>query len=746
MCGIFGYSTFENTISRSLLVSIISSGLESMQYRGYDSSGIYLKSETIDHCSKIIGNKSLLFDKINSDFISQGYAPMEKINFLNSENNSNFDSSVEEKAESFLGIAHNRWSTRGVPSFENAHPIPSDKNSQFHIVHNGTILNAAELKNQLISEGYTFSGETDTEVVVVYLLKVYNDMKSLGLNPSFKELVDEVLSKLDGQYAFIFVSKHFPGEMIATRNESPLILGIENKSDDNDIVFDSSNKIGRYKVEGNERLILASDPVAIVPFTRHLVYINNHEIIEIKPNGFNIFNMVIQNPIRYFKGAIDAAKIGKYRHFMEKEIYDQPESIKKTLEDRICFDTKRITLKKFNKIEKYLREARKFTFIGCGTSLNACEAVKMFFIEMTGKEIIVESATKYLDSIPELNSDQVPKIENFLNSTTRNLNQKIEFVDKYRYIENPSTRLFRKQEESDDFEDKENIMFFISQSGETKDTMDVLQYAKRKKQICVGISNAPSSQLKREAFVTLNVRAGPECSVASTKAYTCQIVNLMLIAMYISQCQQDEFLRSIEYVRDLSDEKKKIKENFEEIQKCRESIIDELATIEKKIEEVLSIDIDPYVNFLNTKKSMVVIGRGFQTSTCMETALKIKEVSYIHAEGIAGGELKHGPLAMVSTEDKIIAFVNEDKNYKDMLDTVEMISSKVDVDILIVSTKSDVVQNDKNKLVLTVPKTSDSLQTIINIIPMQKIAYYLSLERNINPDYPRHLAKSVTVN
>lgn len=636
MCGIFGYSSGE--LTQEEIAKLLLSGLEKMEYRGYDSAGLcILNKNKLANYSRSVGRVSLL---------------EQKIKITSSEKND------------FLGIAHTRWATHGKSSEINAHPIRSDDDGSFFVVHNGIISNYAELKSMLISKGYTFSSQTDTEVACKLALMFYNENKK----SSFADICRKVQLTCNGAFAFIFVSTLFPNQMIAVRQNAPVIVGVKNPISER---FDVRNESFCMGANENTRFVVSSDISAIIDHTLDLVYLEDGDMAVIEKSGITII------PEYYGLGldhraliktntSIDSVIKGNFAHFMLKEIHEQGESILNTLRNRVDFENNLITLDTLEAHKEKLCNATRYLFIACGTSYHSSHATKKVFEELTDVPVVVEIASHFLDHQP-----------------------KIYHTD---------------------------VVFFISQSGETFDSLAALRYCRGKGAMTVGITNTPNSTMAKETTCRLDLHAGIEKGVASTKAYTSQFMSIILIGLFISQYKKTCESRRIEIVK----------------------AIEEMPS---KIKQCLKINVAEFVNHLELKDSMLVVGRGYQAATCLEGALKIKEISYIHCEGILAGELKHGPLALVSEDKNVLMIIANDEFYQKSHSALEQIQARGATPFVICT--DDL--KDKYQKCITVPKTINCLQGLLTVIPFQLISYGISLKKGFDPDFPRNLAKSVTV-
>lgn len=579
-------------------------------------------------------------------------AELEEINKTNGSNTGNF-----------IGIAHTRWATHGKSCEINAHPIRSDLNGTFYVAHNGIITNYKERRAYLESKGHVFETATDTEVAAKSILQFYNENKSA----TFVELAKMVVNECKGLSAFLFLSCKFPSEMVAVHNGLPLILGIHNST--KPLVHDSKTNTYTLDSEAKTKFIISSDVSSIVKHTDQAIWGNTGTILNLSPKGLKISFFKEQKLIPILAKIETSAQgcdKGQYAHFMLKEICEQKESITNASRNRIDYDNETVTLKSLEKSRNEFLNANRFLFVACGTSYHSCLAIVKVFESLSKKPASVFVSSHFLDLEPHV--------------------------------------------------DAKDVVFFISQSGETADSLRALEYCIEKGAVTVGITNTPGSTIDRKTTCSMNLQAGIEKGVASTKAYTSQFMCLVLVALYISQ-----------------------ESNTNEV--LRKEIISEIQNIPDKIDQCLATNVDAFVDELMAKDSLLVVSRGYQAATCLEGSLKIKEISYIHAEGILAGELKHGPLALVHPELSIIAVIANDDYFDKSHNALEQIEARGSKPLVICT---DDIKSKYGKCI-SVPKTLDCLQGILTVVPFQLISYKVAVKRGIDPDFPRNLAKSVTV-
>ncbi|ORE07866.1 glutamine-fructose-6-phosphate transaminase [Rhizopus microsporus var. microsporus] len=686
MCGIFGYCNFLCERSRREVTETLLNGLSRLEYRGYDSAGIAVDGDNEDAVIiKQVGKVAALRKLVDEQ---------------------PFD--FDKPFISHCGMAHTRWATHGQPSQINSHPQRSDSTNEFTIVHNGIITNYKEIKLLLEKKGYVFESDTDTECVVK-LTKYIFDSHNKDL--SFTDLVKAVVKELEGSYAFIFKSKYFPNEVVSTRRGSPLLIGVKTakklKVDFVDVEF-GPNPVGNdanfSAVEGQDmsrpalnrsqsraflsedglpqpiEYFLASDASAIVEHTKRVLYLEDDDIAHIADGELHIHrvrrskedNTPATRSIQTLEIELAEIMKGSFDHFMQKEIYEQPESVVNTMRGRVNFENHEVTLGGLRGYTHVIRRARRIMFIACGTSYHSCLATRNIFEELCEISTQAELASDFLDR---------------------------------------ASPIFR-----------DDVCVFVSQSGETADTILAMRYCLERGALCVGITNTVGSSISRETHCGVHINAGPEIGVASTKAYTSQYIALVMMALQLSADRTST-------------------------QKRREEIIDGLYRLPGHIKEVLAIDNKLQklaVDTLSQEKSLLILGRGYQNATCLEGALKIKEISYIHSEGIFSGELKHGPLALIDEHMPVILIMTQDSLYPKVQSALQQVTARKGNPIIICNAGDQNLANTTYKTI-EVPKTADCLQGLLNIIPLQLLSYHLAILKGVDVDFPRNLAKSVTV-
>eukprot|EP00037_Helgoeca_nana_P010437 m.91808 g.91808 ORF g.91808 m.91808 type:complete len:698 (-) comp20205_c0_seq1:700-2793(-) len=696
MCGIFAYINHKAPKERKVILATLINGLKRLEYRGYDSAGLACDNDDMKTITvKRSGKVANLENAVAGSTLDLGKV---------------FDCHV--------GIAHTRWATHGPPNEVNCHPHQSNAAKEFTVVHNGIITNSNSLRALLERKGYTFVSDTDTESIAVLCQYIFDEKsKDDGAKPDFTTVVEEVISQLEGSFALVFKSSHYPGIAIATRRGSPLLIGIRSDRGDKDQLkhvkvekTDSSDE-GRSlaasasalttKLEFEDgalervhsihnlteepmEFFLASDASAIIEHTKRILFLQDDDVACISAGDLSISrgtNRPKLPPTREIKTVeleLHAIMKGSFEHFMLKEIYEQPESTFSTMRGRLRMDpeakgTGTVTLGGLKDHIGTMLRCRRLLFIACGTSYNSAIAARQWLEETTQLPVVVDIASDFLDR-------ECP--------------------------------IFR-----------DDVCFFISQSGETADTLGALRYCKERGALVVGITNTVGSSISRESECGVHVNAGPEIGVASTKAYTSQVLVLILFGLMMCEdrlCMQE---RRAEVIRALGELPDKIRACLELDAQCKE-----LA-----------------VQFKN-KENLLIMGRGYNFANCLEGSLKIKELAYIHTEGILAGELKHGPLALIDEHMPIIMLILGDSSRTKSLNALEQVVARKGAPLVIYSEGDDVPTVAGNKLqALAVPNTVDCLQSIMSVIPLQLLSYHMACAKGYDVDCPRNLAKSVTV-
>ena len=611
MCGIVG------AMAQRDVIGILVEGLRRLEYRGYDSAGVAV----INHDRSVERTRAL--GKVAELETKLSQSPI-------------FGTS---------GIAHTRWATHGEPAERNAHPHIS--NDRIAVVHNGIIENYEALREELISLGYSFESETDTEVVV----HLIDTLLKPGV--SLLDAVNQATKKLRGAYALGVIANDDPDHLIAVRQGSPLVLGLG---------------IGEY--------FIGSDIQALLPVTNRFIYLENGDSVDMTLSGYTIFDesgKPVERPTKESLASSMDSELGEYRHFMLKEIYEQPAAIQNTLSGRVELSdlTKCISGDK-ELLEKVFNEIREIQIIACGTSYHAGL-----------------TARYWIESLTDLPCN-------------------VEVASEYRYRRQPK---------------REGVLFItISQSGETADSLAALE--KVKQDGCLAtltVCNVPESSLTRESDFSLMTVAGPEIGVASTKAFTTQLVALQLLTICLMQRDSKNESKALEMLTNL---------------KRLPAIVEQVLQQDDMIKHMGEAFID--------KHHALFLGRGDLYPIAMEGALKLKEISYIHAEAYPAGELKHGPLALVDSEMPIVAIAPNTSLLEKLKSNLEEVRSRGGVLYLFADEKADITEQS-NIHIIRVPEIPESLIPIVYTIPLQLLSYHVAVFKGTDVDKPRNLAKSVTV-
>ena len=615
MCGIVGY------IGTRKVIPILLDGLKRLEYRGYDSAGlVYLQDGRL------------------VKYRAQGkLANLEKI--------------VEGVlgVESHVGLGHTRWATHGAPTTENAHPH-GDCKDDLVVVHNGIIENYQTLRAELKKKGHIFRSETDTEVLA-HLIEEY-------LDKDLVQAVRKALKRVQGSFAVGVLWRGQPDSIVAARNHSPLVLGISN----------------------SEGTLLASDVPALLPYTRDVVFLEDKEIAVLASDKWEVRNLAsgrkINKQVQTITWDAGMAEKAGFKHFMLKEIYEQPQALINTLRGRIDPQSGRVELPELKKLEKELKNIERIALVACGTSWHAALVAKYWFEEWVGIPVEVDIASEF----------------------------------RYRKL------LLHKKV----------LTLSISQSGETADTLAGIRLASQLGSRVITICNVVGSTMTREADATLYTHAGPEIGVASTKAFTSQLAALFLLGSYLGQVKKT---LPADKVRQLGQAIVGLPPLLEE----------NLPSLQKKIKVVAERFYD--------SRNFLFVGRGLNFPIALEGALKLKEISYIHAEGYAAGELKHGPIALIDKDMPILGLVPKDNVYEKSISNIEEIRARQG-QLILIGSKGDRQLKKITDHVLympTAPTMMPELNPILFTIPAQLLAYEIAFLRGCDVDQPRNLAKSVTV-
>jgi len=623
MCGIVGY------VGKKEVVPVIIEGLRKLEYRGYDSAGI-----------AVAGN-------------GEGLQVRRAEGKLR-----NLEDVIRNKPlDGTYGIGHTRWATHGRPSEENAHPH-RDCTGKIVVVHNGIVENYLQLKKKLTEEGHKFTTETDTEIIA-HLVERYFLQTGNGHRPSLEEAVRKAVKELSGVFALVVISVDEPNKIVAARNGPPVVIGL-----------------------GKDEYFVASDVPAILAHTRDLFFLGDGDLAVITPTGVAVTDFdgksVTREVQRITWDPIMAEK-GGFKHFMLKEIYEQPRSVKDTTLGRVSQDTGHIFLEEMQVTEAEFKALKKMNIAACGTSWHAGQAGKFMIESLARVPVEVDYASEWRYRDPILGPDM--------------------------------------------------ITLLITQSGETADTIAAQREAKAKGCKTLAICNVVGSMITREAAGTIYTHAGPEIGVASTKAFTAQLTALYLFALYLAQ------------VRGTITPEQAKKEVFE------------LTRLPGKLEHVLSQEgaCEELAKQYSRVQDFLFLGRGIHYPIALEGALKLKEVSYIHAEGYPAGEMKHGPNALIDENLPAVILATRDPQdalsvvrYEKTMSNLKEVKARSGI-VIAIATEGDEDIREAADHVLYVPPAPEELAPILEIVPLQMLAYHIAVRRGCDVDQPRNLAKSVTV-
>ncbi len=608
MCGIIGY------IGKKEVIPVLLEGLKKLEYRGYDSAGIAVVDHNHVWRKRVKGKITALEEKLSKKKLPGDY-----------------------------GIGHTRWATHGRPSEENAHPH-QDCQGKVVVVHNGIIENYLELKSSLKAEGHVFKTETDTEVIAHLLEKFFHN--------SLEEALKNTVRILEGAFVIAAISAKDPGKIVLARKGPPAVVGL-----------------------GEEEYFISSDINPLLSHTQDVIFLDDHEIAVIQPDCVKFCDFagkMLEKPVEHISWSPLMIEKGGYKHFMLKEIFEQPQVIRETLQGRISLDTGKVFLDEIKLRKESIGKIDRVVIMACGTSYHA---------GLLGKHFI-----EALSRIPV----------------------EVEYASEYRY------RNFVLTENT--------LMVAISQSGETADTLAALRKIKAFHPVILAICNVDGSSLTREVDGVLMTHAGPEIGVAATKTFLAQVTALALLALFLGQRRG--------YIT----------------QTASQEYIQELQRVPVKIEKTLSRskDIKRLALSLASYNHFLYLGRGLNYPIALEGALKLKEISYIHAEGYPGGEMKHGPIALIDEKMPVLAIAPKDLVYEKILNNISEIKARMGY-VVAVAFENDENIHDKVDEVISIPLIHPLFSPYVTAVPLQLLAYYIAAVRGVDIDQPRNLAKSVTV-
>ncbi|GAB4380908.1 MAG: glutamine--fructose-6-phosphate transaminase (isomerizing) [Salibacteraceae bacterium] len=613
MCGIVGYTGYREAFP------VLIKGLQRLEYRGYDSAGVALLNGHL----QVVKCKGKVADLI--------------------------EHTKGQNLKGHTGIGHTRWATHGAPNDVNAHPHAS-MSGEYVLVHNGIIENYDSIKKELVSRGYEFRSETDTEVLV-NLIELIAKNEECTLSEAVRKALNEVV----GAYAIVVMSVSEPGLLVAARKSSPLVIGIG---------------------QGNEEFYVASDATPIVEYTKNVVYLEDGDIAEIRARSeLKLFDKTRHQVTPYIQELemhLEQLEKGGFEHFMLKEIYEQPRSVRDSMRGRLNVSSGLVHLGGMSDYEQKLINADRIIIVACGTSWHA---------GLVGEYLIEDLA-------------RIPV--------------EVEYASEFRY-RNPIIN------ESD-------VVIAISQSGETADTLAAIELAKSKGATILGICNVVGSSISRVTHGGSYTHAGPEIGVASTKAFTSQVTVLSLLALMLAQKRGT-------------------------IEKSRfQRLLVELNEIPEKIEKALETNdlIKEISEQFKDASNFLYLGRGYCFPLALEGALKLKEISYIHAEGYPAAEMKHGPIALIDENMPVVVIALKGPSYEKVVSNIQEVKARKGVIIAIVTEGDETVKNMAD-YAIEIPETEEVFSPLVAAVPLQLLSYHIAVLRGCNVDQPRNLAKSVTV-
>jgi glucosamine--fructose-6-phosphate aminotransferase (isomerizing) len=616
MCGIVGY------VGKQKAASIILEGLKRLEYRGYDSAGLCVLQDGKLDVAKKAGRVEVLAKE-----------------------------ATRHRFNGTTGIGHTRWATHGGVTDANAHPhVSSD--SRFALIHNGVIENYSQMKAFLVGKGYTFRSETDTEVLS-NLIAYHYAKEPAGQNGTsrFLESVRKALDHVEGTYGIAVLCVDFPGEMVAARKASPLLVGV-----------------------GDHEYILASDASALINRTQNVVYLKDGELVHVTPGGFTISTLDqtdVSPVVDRITWSVADAELGQHAHFMEKEIFEQPQALENTMRGRFSEDGSTANFGGLNLSATELRQIDRFMFCACGSAWHAC--------------LVAEHLIERYARLPV----------------------EVDYASEFRYRNSPL--------------DRNTLFFVMSQSGETIDTLAALREAKRKGYRVLAINNVVGSSIAREADGGIYQHVGPEIGVASTKAFTSQLLLGAMLALYIARLRDMSFSDGVQYVNALKGAPELVRQTLRQAPQIRE--------IAKR-----------YARHTDC----LFLGRLSLFPIALEGALKLKEISYIHAEGYPAAEMKHGPIALITEKCPSVFFVPKGEIFNKIVSSMQEIKARKGKIIAIVTEGCELPPGLADE-VIPIPDCHEAVLPIVATVPVQLLSYYIALELQCDVDKPRNLAKSVTV-
>jgi glucosamine--fructose-6-phosphate aminotransferase (isomerizing) len=612
MCGIVGYTGSRHAYP------VVVKGLKRLEYRGYDSAGVAIQGE--------VGPLRV-------------YKKKGKVADLE-------ESVLGQDLQGGTAIGHTRWATHGAPSDRNAHPHRS-ASGKLAMIHNGIIENYHQLKQELISKGYQFHSDTDTEVLLNFIEEIQRNN-----NCSLEEAIRVALKRVTGAYVILLLNEDDPGTIIAARKGSPLVIGV-----------------------GQHEHFLGSDASPMLEYTKQVVYVNDYELAIVRPDELilkNLGNEILTPYVQQLDLELAAIEKGGFDHFMLKEIFEQPQTIYDSLRGRMDVEAGTITLSGLESFKQELIAANRIVIVACGTSWHAGLVAEYIFEELA------------------------------------RINVEVEYASEFRY-RNPVIH-------------PGDVILAISQSGETADTLVAIERAKDQGAIILGVVNVVGSSIARISHAGCYTHAGPEIGVASTKAFTAQLAVLSLMAIQLGYWRNT-----------ISAERKKL-------------LLEELSLIPEKAQAILSQSdsIRSIALRYESARDFLYLGRGYNFPVALEGALKLKEISYIHAEGYPAAEMKHGPIALVDDQLPVVFVATRDAYHEKVVSNMQEIKARQGR-VLSIITEGDDWARSLSEASIEIPACDEVIAPLLSVIPLQLLAYYIGVAKGLDVDKPRNLAKSVTV-
>lgn len=684
MCGIFAHYVYKVELTHQQVIDLLFQGLALLEYRGLDSSGLQIQAYydsaggALDAPPPVVTSRAV------------GKVGDLRVRVQQSVQKDGLD--VRRSARHYCSLAHTRWATHGCVSVRNAHPIASGEDADFTIVHNGMIENNKSLREFLVREGESFDTDTDTEAFAKLLKILYR--RKQDQPQSFQKLVQSALQEIQGAYAMVITSRRYPGEMIACKRGGPLMFAVKSSEESEHTPytrrsFRSLTPQDVCSASAYLECIISSDPHALSDHALDACALEDGDIVHFAQAGWSIVNAddedeepgALTRPLQQlddFGLDLKHTRLRGFDHYMKKEIHEQPDALAMTMQGRVkpAVDGDALGCVTLGGIAPYVADilrSRRIICIGAASSYHACLAARPLLETLSDIPVMLELASDFLDR-------HVP--------------------------------IFR-----------DDICIFVSQSGETADVLQALDYVKERGALCFGVTNGVSSPLAQKTDAGIYLHAGAEIGVASTKTYTCQVLALTLVAL-------------------------KLAENARSKQARAQAIIAALPALPARVEQALALDGRMRALALDLKdhRSLLFFGRSSGYATALEAAHKVKEVTQIHSEGILAGEMKHGPLALVGDAIPCIVIATRDSMHGKMLSIVQQLKARQGR-LIVLATEGDtamqeLLQGAANSVLLELPAVAEELQPVINVVPMQLLSYHMAVAKHLDVDQPRSLTKS----